>query len=446
MLDKIFPISVAKFAAYLDGNLSEQDMAKVTNEINEDPLMMELSSISNLIDEEMADIESLELPSEIVNEDFVIPSQDSSLSATQVSTMYSDVSAPNTYLNMDEHDDKFHIGHKPNDGEDTFDPQIYQGHQPTCAICSQEIVMRDFGVNIPREELINYATKQGWFIPDPEHGGTPKEDVGNLLDSVGIETTRYDHATLSDILRELAAGHRIIVSVDANELWIKKNPNFYSRLFGELKNKLNDAVDSALNIEGANHALVVAGVNINPNNPKDINVVLIDTGSGDYCIEYSWDEFRNALADSNNYVVATKEAAPYQYNYQTHELEPSGFESNFVPSMAQLPEGLHNNYVLPQNYYEQYEYYHPTYGITNALDSAELNNIGESTSFSELTADEESEAHVDEYEDDFDSYESVDEPDAVDQDSDGFHDDSEDDDNEIDSHMESLIGTDDDES
>lgn len=257
--------------------------------------------------------------------------------------------------------EKVNFGYEPNHGDTTFDRDIFQGPQPTCAIRSQEIIMRDYGISIPQEELIEFATQNGWYDPDPEHGGTPGAAIGNILDAMGIQTRRYDNASIFDIISELRAGHRVIVSVDADELWIKNEPKLYKRIFGELTNRVNDKLDAIANVGGANHALIVAGVQVDPANPSDMHVILIDSGSGDVCIEYAFKDFKKAWDDSHCHMITTMEPAPYQYNYRTHQMEPSNFGTDFIPSMVSLPAGLQNEFHLPENYYADYADYSPCY-------------------------------------------------------------------------------------
>lgn len=252
-------------------------------------------------------------------------------------------------------------GYEPNYELEKFDPNIYQGPKRTCAIRCQEIILRDYGIMLSQDELVEYATKNGWFDPDPVTGGTSKYAVGNLLDVCGIKTTRLDNATVYDIIAELRAGHRVIVNVDANELWVKNEKNLFKRLFGEVTNRVNDAVQGVMGVEGANHALIVAGVNVNPKDPSDIHVTLIDSGSGDVCIEYTFKEFQKAWEDGNCRMVSTNVPAPFQYNYVTHQMEPSGFDTPFKPSMADLPTGLDNQFCIANNYLEEYQDYHPMY-------------------------------------------------------------------------------------
>lgn len=255
------------------------------------------------------------------------------------------------------------FGYEPNKAENKYDPIIDQGSRPSCAIRSQEIILRDYGIAIPQEELITFASQQGWYSDDPEHGGTPRHAIGNLLEVCGIPTMRTENATIYDIIAELRAGHRVIVCVDADELWVKQEPTLYKRLFGELKNRAQDAVDKLNGVQGANHALIVAGVTVNPKAPSNMHVTLIDSGSGDVCITYSLKDFQNALEDSNCYMVSTTIPAPYQYNYETHEMEPSSFNTNYYPSMAALPVGFSNEFSLEDSYYEKYADYEPVYDV-----------------------------------------------------------------------------------
>lgn len=258
------------------------------------------------------------------------------------------------------------FGYEPNKAENKYDPLIDQGPRPSCAIRSQEIILRDYGIAIPQEELIEFAVQQGWYSNDPEYGGTPRDAVGNLLEACDIPTMRTENATIYDIIAELRFGHRVIVSVDAEELWVKQEPTLYKRLFGEFKNKVQDAMDTLNGVQGANHALIVAGVTVNPKDPSDMHVTLIDSGSGDVCIEYSLKDFQNALEDSNSYMVSTTIPAPYQYNYETHEMEPSSFNTNYFPSMATLPVGISNEFRLDDSFYEKYADYESIYDVIDA--------------------------------------------------------------------------------
>lgn len=387
-------ISLEKFSAFLDGNLPDSEMIAISKEIAKDDFLRSLVSANAETDEIMAcNSDEIELDS-IDESTFELPPIEVSANSEEnfelgdiwiegapslpidedlmeenlhmvaaINESIPESSFSDNILESSHHfmKDNVNYGYEPNHEDSTFDWNIYQGNQPTCAIRSQEIIMRDYGVAIPQEELIAFAQNNGWYDPDPENGGTPRDATGNLLDAVGIETKRYDDASIFDIISELRAGHRVIVSVDANELWVKNEPKLYKRIFGELSNRLNDKLDNLNGVQGANHALIVAGVNVNPVNPSDMRVVLIDSGSGDVCIEYSFKDFKKAWDDSHCHMVTTTEPAPYQYNYHTHQMEPSNFSTDFIPATVSLPDGLDNEFHLPEKYYAVNADYTPRY-------------------------------------------------------------------------------------
>lgn len=214
-----------------------------------------------------------------------------------------------------------------------FDPVVFQGYDSTCAVRSQQIILRDFGMDISQEQLIAFAEQNGWFS---EEDGTPLGYVGYILQSQGVGVHQEMDCTMYDLVNELSQGHRVIVGVDADELWDDG--------FMGLKGDWNDLVHG----EAANHALIVAGVEVNPNNPDDVKVILTDPGTGDLRVEYDFDKFMDAWQDSHCFMVATNEPAPYQYDPATGREIPSNFyteafiENNSYPLSADdliIPEG-----------------------------------------------------------------------------------------------------------
>lgn len=197
-------------------------------------------------------------------------------------------------------------------GENTYDPIfIKQPDDHSCGLRSQQIILRDFGIDIPFEDLERYAFDAGIY----SENGTYTYDIGKVLEMAGVGMHQVKNGTIYDLTNELAQGHRVIVSVDAHELWYNDNVK------GKLANWFNDVFGS----QGGNHALIVAGVEVNPQNPKDTKVVLTDPGSGHLRIEYPLNQFMDAWKDSNCFMAATDEAAPYQYDIETGMEVPSNF-------------------------------------------------------------------------------------------------------------------------
>lgn len=342
-------ISDELLAAYIDGKTTKEESELIGNSINENSIISEIHDIAN---------GSISFGS---NFDWKLHKGDFGFWELGLPPAVTEEELLEAYNKTENNMAKKTYGYETNYELDTFDPNIWQGNQPTCAIRSQEIILRDYGIFHTQDELVAFATQNGWFDPDPETGGTDKYAVGNILDACGIPTKRVDDATIYDIISELKAGHRVIVSVDADELWVKKEPNLFKRLAAQVTNKANDKIQNFLGLEGANHALVVAGVNVNPKDPSDISVTLIDSGTGDVCIEYSFKEFHNAWSDGHCRMISTEIPAPFQYNYHTHQIEPSNIQTDYAPSMAVMPDGLSNHFHLSSSYYSDFENYHANY-------------------------------------------------------------------------------------
>lgn len=200
--------------------------------------------------------------------------------------------------------------HRP-DGQ-LFDTRIFQGTEPTCAIRSQQIILRDFGIQIPQDELTQYSTDMGWY-----GNGTPVPCIGNLLEACGVHTHVCEGATVADLVSELNAGHRVLITVDAKELWADPDSEEYEFYHG---------------LVNPNHALVVAGLKIDPYNPRDVSVILCDPGPGHAYISYPLEKLHHAWGDGNFYMLATDEAAPYQYNEVSGKMEFSNFATEYTVS------------------------------------------------------------------------------------------------------------------
>lgn len=226
--------------------------------------------------------------------------------------------------------------------------EIYQGYDSTCAIRSQQIILRDYGIDMSQEDLMAFAEQNGWFS---EETGTPMGYVGFILQSAGVSVHQNEDSTIYDLINELAQGHRIIVGVDSGELWADRNGN----LWEQTKEFIDDLWNGQ---KGADHALIVAGIEVNPKDPSDVTVILTDPGTGDLRIEYTLDQFMDAWEDSNCFMVATDTPAPYQYDETRGVMVPSNFacqefvENNTYPlsqDALYIPEG----YEVANAYYSE---------------------------------------------------------------------------------------------
>lgn len=286
------PVSEEMLGAYLEGNLSDNEVSQILPIINQDDI------VSNLVTSASEYQSSENNFGNFVDDQIDFP-EDS------------------FFINTNETDEDMEDLNKASynvygeSGENLTDPvYIQQPDDHSCALRSQQIVLRDFGIDIPFEKLEELAKSYGVYTDQ----GTFTYDIGKVLQIAGVGMHQVQGSTFYDLTNELAQGHRVIVSVDANELW-------YTDSMSKLKNWFNDAIGN----QGGNHALIVAGVQVNPEDPKDVKVVLTDPGDGHLRVEYPLDQFMDAWKDSKCFMAATDQPAPYQYDPETGMEIPSNF-------------------------------------------------------------------------------------------------------------------------
>ncbi|MEH1013119.1 hypothetical protein V6U90_08400 [Micromonospora sp. CPCC 206060] len=157
----------------------------------------------------------------------------------------------------------------------------------TCAVAAQEFVLDETtGTDRTEADLVQLATEQGWYIPG---GGTPMNEVGNLLEHHGVAVDRQDGANLDDLRFALADRDGVIVAVDSDEIW---TPDPADPLEGY----------PGVPGQGADHAVQVTGLDYrNPDHPM---VILNDPGLPEGAgMRVPMDVFWNAWEDSGRFMV-----------------------------------------------------------------------------------------------------------------------------------------------
>lgn len=176
-----------------------------------------------------------------------------------------------------------------------FSYDVFQGEQPACAVYSQYNVLKDYGYDGTPEDLIEEATRNGWY--DPENGTSP-ENIGKLLESHGVPCNMYVNANQFNLMDELAHGKRVIVTVDSGELWAD----------GKLS-KLGEMLEDFLP-NGADHALVVSG--FDTSDPDNVKVILTDSGSGQNAVSYPLEQFKDAWKDGHCTMIVPRDPPPQE--------------------------------------------------------------------------------------------------------------------------------------
>lgn len=245
----------------------------------------------------------------------------------------------------------------PFPGAESVDIQQLAGD--TCAVKSQQIIMKAFGVDIPEEVLTNESAIKGYYMPGV---GSDPAQVGQLLNDHGIATHSMEGANVYDLVNELAQGHKVIVGVDSDELW---RPSFFNDLFGE----------------EANHALVVTG--IDTTDPNNVKVLVTDPGNGDVIQSYGLEQFMDAWHDSNCMMVATNQAPPAIYaptminfDYGLGHLPMIGdipfeqYQTVIYPEMSSFFDHatLHDPILQPQDIANIYDQMHEAISVWNSTE------------------------------------------------------------------------------
>lgn len=164
------------------------------------------------------------------------------------------------------------------DPEESMEHWEYQGDTNRCAIYSQLFVIEELtGQELDIEELADIAEENDWFT---EENGTPIAYMNKLLDYYGVENEMTFDNDLEDLQESLESGEKVIVSLDADEVWYGDDDTIYSP------------------DEGVNHAVQVIGIDYS--NPDEPMVILNDSGNPDGCGEMvPLDTFMDAWEDGN---------------------------------------------------------------------------------------------------------------------------------------------------
>ena len=260
------PISEEMLGAYLEGNLTAEEVGYVEHVMREDYSLRSL--VEELVTYDMSEITSCETESSIED-----------VAALQLP----DIDLLMITGNKDM-DDLLNLEYNIPFGK-LAPEDVKQGYPDTCAIKSQQIILESHGVNISEDELVKESIEKGLYVPG--QGGTAMADVGVLLEDHGMVVKRYINASVDDIAMELAQGHHVIVGVDSGELW---EPGRWENF------------EDFLNSNGADHALIVSGIQVNPLT-SEREVILTDPGTGEIAHVYTVEQFEGAWNDSSNFMV-----------------------------------------------------------------------------------------------------------------------------------------------
>jgi hypothetical protein len=210
-------------------------------------------------------------------------------------------------------------------GTPEADTHHFPGQQhdaDTCAIRCQEFIVRQFtSANLPESYYVAEAKANNWYH---EGSGTEMANVGKLLELHNIPVNRYEHANILNLTAELAQGHKVIIGVEADDLW-RQHP-----VVTEIKHLLG--------FSAADHAVVVSG--IDTSDPNHYKVIVSDPGTGQAAAEYPFDQFIHAWKESHYYMVATQDPPPESMHLP--EMQNFDYHSGHIDLVGDMPyESFH---------------------------------------------------------------------------------------------------------
>lgn len=165
---------------------------------------------------------------------------------------------------------------------DIPDENILQSYPASCAIKCQQIILRDYGIDVSEADLCRIAKENGWY---DENVGVYMHDNGKLLGCFGVGYHHSQGNDLAEIESEIRRTHRVMVNINHAKL-----AGIYDRN-GQ-----------------AYHAVIVSSLNGN-----SVYIINPSTGIMNEC--YSKDLFEYAWKDSDNYMLATNSKAIFEYHH-----------------------------------------------------------------------------------------------------------------------------------
>ena len=159
-----------------------------------------------------------------------------------------------------------------------------QESEMSCAVACQEFIAEELlDVRLEEKDLVEFAISKGWYDPK---SGTTVENVGRIMEHLGLDVERKYNGTLEDLEQVLSEGGKVIVGINNGSMMIP--------------DRIETIYFPALT---ANHAVQVIG--IDRTHPDDIKVILndpgIEGGRGAVC---DLSEFQTAWKTSGGFFVS----------------------------------------------------------------------------------------------------------------------------------------------
>lgn len=166
-----------------------------------------------------------------------------------------------------------------------------QAGEKACAVVAQGEVFESLtGHHLTEQQLSRIAQENHLY--DPEIGTHP-QNLGKLLALLGVPAEQHPHATFTDLVNALQHNDRVIVGLNANEIWHPRR---------------DSATGDPVQLPYAGHAVWVTGIEQEADG--SVKVILCDSGTDHGAIEaVDAKDFLNAWADADNEMVVAHQSA-----------------------------------------------------------------------------------------------------------------------------------------
>lgn len=162
---------------------------------------------------------------------------------------------------------------------------VQQESDTSCAVVTQRNILQSLtGQTFTEEELSQYAEQKGFYDPST---GTPSENMSSILQDKGLICDDRINASFSDIENALDRGEKVMVGLDASEVWMPLR-----------------SLDTGDPVEQPNlfHCLQVSGIDYS--DPSTTMVILADPGITDGEMKaVALEDFLNSWEDTGKRVT-----------------------------------------------------------------------------------------------------------------------------------------------
>ena len=196
-----------------------------------------------------------------------------------------------------------------------------QQYPDTCGVVAQEFILESVtGQDWSEETLRQESIAAGWYIPGV---GNPPYAIGRLLEYHGVDVEQRDGASLDDLSAQLAEDHRVLVVLDAGEIYTPGQDPSQDDWWAD---------PAGWHGQDSNHVVQVAG--IDRSDPEHPVVILNDpVAPNGGRLRVPADEFVGAWADGGFFMVHTTGQVATNAGW------PAFYQP--TPCGAQYYEGMH---------------------------------------------------------------------------------------------------------